>query len=156
MNWSLELTVASDIDNNNVIKQRTNSNTTNRWVDGPINKAHFVANDADQVGLQAVWSASYDGDSPKYGITLWYASDNTSFQQLGWRYGDATWTHEDNFSDMNGHAGVGCYTWGTGTVMYSMFVNTKNTVEFYWKDTNTTTESTETHPINKWAKGQSK
>jgi hypothetical protein len=54
---------------------------------------------------------------------------------------------------MNGHCGVGCYSWGpTGTVTYAMFVNQENTVEIYWKDTNTNLTSTDTHPINEWVK----
>lgn len=51
------------IDENNKIKQRSNSNTTNVWVDGPINSANLTANDADQVGLQACWYGSDYGDS---------------------------------------------------------------------------------------------
>lgn len=31
-----------------------------------------------------------------------------------------------------------------------MLVNTFNTIEFWWKDTNTTLSNTPTHPINEW------
>lgn len=161
-----------DIDNNNMIKQRSKSNTSNVWIDEPINKERLMANDADQVGMQACWSGNDYGDcdyehtplppnsgdekfSKLYGMHFWYASDNTTFKQLGWRYGDEAWTHEGEFPSLNGHAGVGCYSWGPGTVTYAMFVNTDNTVEFYWRDTNTSLKSTATHPINKWTKGES-
>lgn len=84
---------------------------------------------------------------------MWYASDNTTFKQLGWRYGDEKWEFQQDWKDLNGHAGVGCYSWGEGTVTYVMFVDQKNTVNFYWKDTDTNstrTPPTDEHPINKW------
>jgi hypothetical protein len=81
---------------------------------------------------------------------LWYASDNTTFKQIGWRYGDDEWSKQQDWKNLNGHAGVGCYSWGEGTVTYVMFVDLLNTVNFYWKDTDTNTTSTESHPINVW------
>ncbi|TKA81928.1 hypothetical protein B0A55_01921 [Friedmanniomyces simplex] len=155
------------IDVNNNIKQRTNSNTTNVWVDGPLNLANVTANDADTVGMQACWYGSDYGDSDythtplpsqggnaaypnEVGMHLWYASDDTTFQQLGWRDGDAAWTFQQSWVGYNGHAGVGCYSWGPGTVTYVMFVDLNNTVNFYWKDTNTTATGNSTHEINKW------
>jgi hypothetical protein len=81
---------------------------------------------------------------------LWYASDNTTFKQIGWRYGDEEWSKQQDWKNLNGHAGVGCYSWGEGTVTYVMFVDLLNTVNFYWKDTDTNTTSTESHPINVW------
>ena len=159
------------IDTNNTIRQRSNSNTTNVWVDGPVNAQKLVANNADQVGLQACWYGNDYGDvdyvhTPlpqngdgsnssikshnEYGMHLWYASDNTTFQQMGWRQGDLNWTFQGSWTDKNGHAGVGCYSWGPGTSNYVMFVNKQNTVEFWWKDTNTNLTSTTKHPINAW------
>ena len=157
------------IDQQNTIKQRSNSNTTNVWVDGPINNLNLKANDADQVGMQACWYGSDYGDSDykhtplpgqnsnssysnSVGMHMWYASDSSTFQQLGWRYGDTVWAHQGSFENKNGHAGVGCYSWGGGTVTYVMMVNQKNTVEFYWRDTNTSLTSTTDHPINEWTK----
>ncbi len=100
---------------------------TNVWTDGPINDLALRPNDADQVGMQACWYGSDYGDSdykhtplpnsgPKsysnqVGMHMWYASDNNTFQQLGWRDGDASWTQQGDFTNMNGHAGVGCYSW---------------------------------------------
>jgi hypothetical protein len=81
---------------------------------------------------------------------LWYASTNTTFKQIGWRYGDSEWAEQQDWKNLNGHAGVGCYSWGEGTVTYVMFVDLLNTVNFYWKDTDTNTTSTESHPINVW------
>lgn len=90
------------------------------------------------------------------GMHMWYASDEHTFQQLGWRDGDETWKHQDIFNNKNGHCGVACYSWDpTSTVTYAMFVNEKNTVEIYWKDTNTNNTSTEKHPINEWVKCES-
>lgn len=84
-------------------------------------------------------------------MTLWYASSNTTFKQYGWTYGDGSWTPQGEFNDLNGHAGVGCYTWEAGSsIMYAMFVNTKNAVEFWWKDSDTSKKSTDAHPIDKW------
>lgn len=45
---------------------------------------------------------------------LWYASNATTFQQLGWRAGDDVWAHQQEWPNLNGHAGVGCYSWGEG------------------------------------------
>ena len=164
------LTLGLDIDQNNMIKQRTNSNITNIWANGPIDDANLIANDADQVGMQACWYGNDYGDSGyshtplppssgpdgnqalrnNVGMQLWYASDDTTFQQLGWRDGEGTWQHQGSFSDMNGHAGVGCYSWGPGTVTYVMFVNSVNTGKVFWRDTNTNLTNSTTHPINEW------
>ncbi|KAK3702202.1 hypothetical protein LTR37_015034 [Vermiconidia calcicola] len=54
---------------------------------------------------------------------------------------------------MNGHAGVGCYSWAEdSTITYVMMVNAANSVEFHWRDTNTNKTATEEHPINEWVK----
>lgn len=116
--------------------------------------------------MQACWYGSDYGDSDythtplptsggaaytnDVGMHMWYAVDDTTFQQWGWRDGDDTWTHQQDWSDFNGHAGVGCYSWGPGTVTYVMFVDLANSVEFWWKDTNTSVTGNGTHPINKW------
>jgi len=51
---------------------------------------------------------------------------------------------------LNGHAGVGCYSWGPSNTTYAMFNNKDNAVEFWWKDTDETVPSTASHPINSW------
>lgn len=102
--------------------------------------------------MQAVWSQSYPKGVFTGGMTLWYASSDTTIKQYGWN-GDGAWFPEGEFTDVNGHAGVGCYTWEKeSSVMYAMMVNVENTVEVYWKDTDTSTQSTAAHPIDKWTK----
>lgn len=161
-----------DINKENILKQRTNSNMTGIWEDGPINDLKLHPYHAEQVGMQACWYGNDYGDSDykhsplpgqnatngnakfsnQVGMHMWYASDRTTFQQYGWRDGDDSWSHENSFKNMNGHAGVGCYSWGPGTVTYVMMANEENTVEFYWRDTNTNITSTKAHPINEWVK----
>jgi len=124
--------------------------------------------DADSVGLQACWYGSFYGDTEKsdfptpsggantvafdqkYGMHLWYADTENSFQQYGIYEDEPAWVFEHTWSGMNGHAGVGCYSWLPGSTTYAMFVNQENAVEIYWKDTDTNLTSTEIHPINSW------
>ncbi|KAH0138365.1 hypothetical protein KCU84_g17947, partial [Aureobasidium melanogenum] len=149
-----------------------NSNVTNIWIEGPLTAGNYTVLDADQVGMQACWygndygdadykhsplpnqgnttTNSTSGSSTDVGMHLWYASDASTFQQLGWRNGDNNWTYQQEWQDKNGHAGLGCYSWGPGTTTYVMMVNSQNSVEVWWKDTNTNTSSTASHPINQW------
>ncbi|KAK5135529.1 hypothetical protein LTR08_005164 [Meristemomyces frigidus] len=83
---------------------------------------------------------------------LWFASNETTFQQYGWRDGDAQWEFQATWNGYNGHAGVGCYSWGPGTTTYVMLVNLEHTVDFWWRDTNTNTTASAKHPINEWTK----
>lgn len=124
--------------------------------------------DSPSVGLQACWKGNYYGDSDyskfptasgeanqipfdeRLGINLWYASSESRFEQYAWYNGQDTWVQLDPWLGKNGHAGVGCYSWGEGTTTYTMMVNQNNDTEFWWKDTNTTTTSEEDHPINSW------
>jgi hypothetical protein len=156
------------IDTNNTIRQKSNSNTTNVWVEGRVIDLNLKAYDADTVGMQACWYGGFYGDadyehsplangqpnatSPgnDVGMHLWYASDNTTFQQYGWRAGEDTWSQQQTWNNKNGHAGVGCFSWGGGTTTYVMFVNLENAVEIWWKDTNTTAKANSSHPINQW------
>ncbi|KAK5127916.1 hypothetical protein LTR85_005033 [Meristemomyces frigidus] len=156
-----------DIDVNNQIKQRSGTNLSSLWTDGPINDANLTVHDADQVGMQACWYGSDYGDSDythtplptsgpdaaftsDVGMHIWYGSNATTFQQYGWRAGDDSWTYQATWQDYNAHAGVGCYSWGPGTVTYVMMVNLQDTVEFWWKDTDTNLTGTTSHPINQW------
>ena len=59
----------------------------------------------------------------EYGMHLWYASDETTFQQLGWRAGDDKWAFQQSWLNLNGHGGVGCFSWGGGSTTYAMFVD---------------------------------
>ncbi|KAG9681130.1 hypothetical protein KCU95_g16163, partial [Aureobasidium melanogenum] len=159
------------IDYKNQLKEMVNSNVTNIWVDGPLTAGNYTVLDADQVGMQACWygndygdadykhsplpnqgniTNSTSGSNTDVGMHLWYASDASTFQQLGWRNGDNNWTFQQEWHNKNGHAGLGCYSWGPGTSTYVMMVNNENTVEVWWKDTNTNSSSTASHPINQW------
>jgi hypothetical protein len=131
--------------------------------------------DSGAVGLQACWYGSFYGDtdyknlrstvtsdgsnetmySLEVGMHLWYASNATAFKQYGWRDGQKDWVYQEDWNDKNAHGGVGCYTWGTGTTTYTMMVNLDNTVEIWWKDTNTSVKGTDKHPINKWTNCES-
>ncbi|KAF2113105.1 hypothetical protein BDV96DRAFT_496974 [Lophiotrema nucula] len=157
------------IDTNNIVRQKQNSNSTNIWQDGPLNALNLTAYDAPNVGLQACWYGNYYGDSdaskfPTYsgenntipfsaethGMHLWYPTNETTFSQWGWYEGQEQWTEQHTWPNMNAHAGVGCYSWGPGTTTYAMMVDTENTAEIWWKDTNSNMTSTPQHPINEW------
>ncbi|THY23556.1 hypothetical protein D6D00_06143 [Aureobasidium pullulans] len=160
------------VDNSNRLREKINSNATNIWEEGSLTGENHLVLDADQVGMQACWYGNDYGDvdykhSPlpdqdnstansttdsgtDVGMHLWYASGDTTFQQLGWRHGDKNWTYQQEWDDKNGHAGVGCYSWGKGTTTYVMMVNSHNTAEIWWKDTNINATSTSAHPINQW------
>jgi hypothetical protein len=114
------------------IKQKSNSNVTNIWQDGPITDLNLKASDADSVGLQACWYGNFYGDSDasKFptatgqtnqqefdigkGMHLWYASDDKTFQQYGIYEGQEQWVFQKEWAGFNGHAGVGCYSWLPG------------------------------------------
>ncbi|KAI9808912.1 MAG: hypothetical protein M1827_007137 [Pycnora praestabilis] len=157
------------IDINNTIQERVNDNATNLWSYGPIGDLNLKAMDSPEVGLQACWYGSFYSDavynhSPvpgqtngthnapeqSVGMHLWYGETDTSFNEVAWTYGDTVWSEQQKFEGFNAHAGVGCYSWGPGSVSYVFMVNFQNSVEIWWKDLNTTLQSTTTHPINTW------
>jgi len=130
--------------------------------------------DDPNVGLEACWYGSFYSDaaynhSPvpgqgpstgnstdqTVGIHLWYAMNSTAFNSVGWTYGETTWSEQQTFDGYNGHAGVGCYSWGPSSDTYVFFINLQNEVNILWKDLNTTTASNSTHPINTWTKSKS-
>lgn len=43
------------IDKNNFVRQKQNTNKTNIWQDGPLNRLNLTVYDAPNVGLQACW-----------------------------------------------------------------------------------------------------
>ena len=43
------------IDTGNLVRQKTFTNLTNVWEDGPINNLNLQANDKPMVGLQPCW-----------------------------------------------------------------------------------------------------
>ena len=147
---------------------------SNIWIPGPINNLNLEAMDDHNVGLEACWYGSFYSDaaykhSPvpgqgpatgnssdqTVGIHLWYAVNSTAFNAVGWTYGDTVWSEQQTFDGYNGHAGVGCYSWGPGSNTYVFFINLQDEVNILWKDLNTTTADNSTHPINTWTKSES-
>jgi hypothetical protein len=140
------------IDTDNYVTERINSNSSafqeNTWKDGPLNQLNLKANDQDMVGLQACFWGDFYGDSDysfgdgfnatnetitRTGMDLWYADTNTSFQQYSWLDGQAQWSSTDyTWDNQNGRAGVGCYTWATGSTQYVFMVDLTNTLQVYW------------------------
>lgn len=57
------LTEIPDIGADNQLKQRSNSNTTGLWSNGPLNDMNITVFDADQVGMQACWYGNAYGDA---------------------------------------------------------------------------------------------
>ncbi|KAF7513005.1 hypothetical protein GJ744_011271 [Endocarpon pusillum] len=147
------------VNEDNMLREKVNSNTTNIWIDGPLSRQNLTVNRADRIGMQACWFGNYYGDSSfnafnatntEVGMRLWYATSNTTFDQLGWLYGEDDWVYQNTWHDKNGQAGVGCYSWGNGSDTYVFMVNLDNTLEIWWMDTNTSLAETSSHPINKW------
>lgn len=68
---------------------------------------------------------------------------------MTWTYNTTEWYRQDFFT-ANGHAGIGCYSWGGGSVSYVMMVNLNNAIQMAWKDLNSSVPSTSAHPVNKW------
>jgi hypothetical protein len=149
-----------------LIRQKSFSNITGVWTDGLINSLNLKAVTADLGGMQACFSGHQDPKSFKFengvmppvdtttngldGMYLWYASEENKLEQYGIIQGSSDWTEQSTFNGMNVQAGVGCYFWGTTTVQYAAMVNMQNTMELWWKDTNSSTSSTAIHPINSW------
>ncbi|KAL9628201.1 MAG: hypothetical protein Q9164_007361, partial [Protoblastenia rupestris] len=60
------------------------------------------------------------------------------------------WVPQGTWQNKNGQAGVGCYSWGPGSVTYVFMVNLDDTLEIWWRDTNTSLSGNFSHPINEW------
>lgn len=151
------------IGKNNTLLERVNSNKTNLWSDGPLGQLGLLALDDRNVGLQACWYGDYYGASTRsgnntsaqqIGLHLWYGSAANKIDELTFVYGSDQWVTGAPILGYNGHAGIGCYSWGGGSVTYLMLVNLKNQVEILWKELNTTLKSTTTHPVNTWSTGK--
>ncbi|KAF2269247.1 hypothetical protein CC78DRAFT_605597 [Lojkania enalia] len=156
------------ISKNNTLRQITNTNVTNIWQQGSLSSLNLSVYDSPSVGLQACWKGNFYGDSDyskfptfsgeqnqipfedRIGMNIWYAKDDSTFQQYAWYNGQEDWVAIQEWRGMNTHAGVGCYSWGVGTVTYAMMVNKDNDTEIWWKDTNITLTSEDKHPINSW------
>lgn len=157
-----------------MIKQVTQSNastTDQLWTQGPLTAQNLQVYDSPSSGLQACWKGNYYGDSDftnfptnngkpneipfdnRLGMNIWYALDNSTFQQYAWYAGNADWQQIKKWQGFNTQAGVACYSWGTGTTQYAMMTNKAQAVEMYWKDSNTNTSTqihNDNHPINSW------
>ena len=46
-----------------MVRQKTFTNVTNLWEDGPVNNLNITASSAPMVGLQACWFGNLYGDS---------------------------------------------------------------------------------------------
>ena len=129
--------------------------------------------DDPNVGLQACWyggfysdtaynhspvpgqtAASVNSSDQTVGIHLWYATNATAFDAMGWTYDTESWQPQQTFNGYNGHAGVGCYSWGPTSDTYVFFVNLKNELNILWKELNTTIPGNSTHPINQWTNSE--
>ena len=51
------------VDTNDIVRQKTFTNVTNVWQDGPVNNLNIQANNKPMVGLQACWFGNLYGDS---------------------------------------------------------------------------------------------
>ncbi|KAF2662779.1 hypothetical protein K491DRAFT_584621 [Lophiostoma macrostomum CBS 122681] len=156
------------INKDNNLAQRTQDNVTGLWSQGLIGKLNLPVYDSPSVGLQACYKGNFYGDADTHlfpgangnnqtlnntenGMNIWYATDDSTFQQYTWYPGQDQWQEVDKWQGKNTHAGVGCYSWDQwSTSTYTMMVNKDNNTEFWWKDTNSTEQSTSSHPINSW------
>ena len=93
---------------------------------------------------------NYTDSSQTEGINLWYGADPTTLQSVGWTFGTTTWSKKESLSNFNAHAGIGCYSWGPGTVTYLMASDLSDTVNIWWKDLNKTAAGNSSHPVGVW------
>ena len=131
-----------------------------------------MAMDDPHVGLQGCWYGNYYGSAEQSktnsavgtgnqsvdqqtGIHLWYGSSPTMLDEVVWVAGSYDWKPERPFPDYNGHAGVACYSWGTGSVTYLMMINMHSQAEIWWQDLNNSLVSTSKHPIGEWVNSMS-
>src|SRR5690242_4057696 len=156
-----------------MVKQVTQTNESTAallWRDGPLSSQNLqVYSDSPSTGLQACWKGNFYGDEDykkfptvngdvneipfdnRLGMNIWYALDNSTFQQYARFAGSPDWKFIQKWQGFNTQAGVGCYSWGTGTTQYAMMVSKSEDVEFYWKDNDTNSSTRvqdEDHPYN--------
>jgi len=132
------LTRRADINQDEQVRHRVNSNTTNTWVDGTLNDLDLVTFSGDQVGMLACWYGNPDlnvttnDPTDAVGIRLWYPPVENVFQEISWRPSTNTWTLEQNWSGMNGHASPACFSWGDENETYVIFVDLDDQAVIYW------------------------
>lgn len=128
----------TDINKENMLRQRTINNITYAWSDGLLNDLNIKTLDADRVGLQACFyegpidGVDLNGTQPISGIRIWVATSETTFDQMAWRNGLPTWTFEQTWTNLNGYASPACFGWAPGTVTYVAFVDLQDAVNLYW------------------------
>jgi hypothetical protein len=124
------------IDKANVVREKISDNNGTTWRDGLIGSLNLVAMNDSNVALQACFGNFYSSasqESPTIGIHLWYATDPQTQQQVDWIINSPRWDVGETYT-ANGHAGVGCYSWGPGSIWYAMMVNLNNDVNVQWRD----------------------
>jgi hypothetical protein len=124
---SLTNSACVDIDQNYQVRQRSGSNATTDWTDGTINQEALQTYRGDLVGLHACIDSSDTA-----AMRLWYASDDTTFEEYA--FTNDAWAWQRSWRNYSGAAGVGCYSWGTDNYTYASFVNLDNTLELWYKE----------------------
>lgn len=152
------------------VKQKTYSNTTSLWQDGSLNKLNITAhNHTGKAVVQACWQGDFYGNDDveamptatgqnntvpyenRKSMNIWIPVDDSTYHQYAWFNGiSEDWALVEEWQGKNAHAGVGCYSWGTGTTTYTMMVNKDKNMETWWKDTADNRTPTAEHPVYAW------
>lgn len=111
------------------------------WTEGSITDANLIAYGGDLIGLHACY-----GGRSTTPIRLWYAADETSFEE--YLYHENQWKWQRSWRDLSGAAGVGCYSWGEppNNFIYVAFVNLENQLEIWYQS------KADTDPFSDWEK----
>lgn len=117
-----------DIDRDYHLRQRSGSNATNIWTDGSINEKNLATYRGDLIGLHACPA------SPNADMRLWYASNETTFEEYTFSNDADEWTWQRSWTNYSGAAGVGCYSWGPDDYTYAAFANLDNDLELWNKE----------------------
>jgi hypothetical protein len=136
-------------DRDNILRQRTRTSLNSEWQDGPLGDLKLSPMNDSNVAFEVCYESYTSPDTFGLGMSLYYATDAQTVQGVNWMLGQTEWTPTESFT-MNGHAGIGCYTWGLTTIQYLMYLDLDHNLKMMWKDLNTTKASTDTHPINQW------
>ncbi|KAK5171479.1 uncharacterized protein LTR77_004624 [Saxophila tyrrhenica] len=146
------------INKENLLRQRSITNLTYVWSDGPLNDLKVRALDSAHVGLTAgfyagpIGDVNLEGTKPYSGMRVLVGTGDTTFNQYSWRPGLTQWHYDQNWEDMNGEAAPAMFAWGRGQTTYINFIDQKNDVATYWMDTAMKKASTDAHRINVWTK----
>lgn len=103
--------------------------------------------------LYGVTAWTDQSNMPAYGINLWYAKDEDTFEQYGIYEDQPRWSQQEIWDDFNVHAGLGCKSWVGETTIYTMLVNEQNEIEIWWYDASVDEVPTQVHPVDRWARG---